>query len=140
MKHRKLLIAILILTLAAIWGHSMMPGDISSQESLAITRLIRPLLGFYHGSEEFLDLVIRKIAHFTEYAILGIELNLLLKDRSYRYPKAIAAAFIAAFSDETIQIFSNRGPAIADVWLDTAGAAFVTFLIWLWGRKHPQRA
>ena len=136
MKRKKFLIAIFILTLAVIWGHSMMPGDVSSQESLAITRLIKPLLGFYKGSEEFLDLIIRKLAHFTEYAILGAELNVLLRERAYRYPKAIAVAALTAFLDETIQIFSNRGPAIADVWIDTAGAAFATLIVFIYRMRR----
>ena len=51
----------------------------------------------------------------------------------------IAAAFgvllrcnFCAFLDETIQIFSGRGPDIKDVWLDTFGSAagiLITLLI-----------
>lgn len=35
---------------------------------------------------------------------------------------AVRFAFYIAFIDETIQIFSGRGPQIADVWLDVLGA------------------
>ena len=34
-----------------------------------------------------------------------------------------------AFLDETIQIFSGRGPDIKDVWLDTFGAAAGILLV-----------
>ena len=75
---------------------------------------------------------IRKIAHFTEYGLLAIEsallIALLARKRGGRYKFAglsVLAALIVAFFDETIQIFSKRGPAIADVWLDVGG--FVTY-------------
>lgn len=35
---------------------------------------------------------------------------------------SVRFAFYIAFIDETIQIFSGRGPQIADVWLDVFGA------------------
>ena len=135
MKHKKILLVIFIATLTVIWGHSMMPLAVSSEESLAITKLIQPVL-HYKGDILALDHIIRKLAHFTEYSILGIELCLLLKGRSYRFPKTIAAGAMIAAIDETIQIFSGRGAMITDVLLDTSAVLFVSILIFIIGRKH----
>ena len=35
----------------------------------------------------------------------------------------LLVAFAVAFLDETIQIFTGRGPMIQDVWIDLSGAA-----------------
>lgn len=42
---------------------------------------------------------------------------------------SVRYAFYIAFIDETIQIFSGRGPQIADVWLDVFGACCGTVII-----------
>ena len=71
---------------------------------------------------------LRKIGHFVEFAILGTEVALfvLFFARKLRYGifSLIFSPLVALF-DETIQIFSNRGPSITDVWIDTAG--FISF-------------
>lgn len=42
-----------------------------------------------------------------------------------------ACSWLIAFLDETIQIFSGRGPMIQDVWLDLSGAVCGALLILL---------
>ena len=73
--------------------------------------------------------LLRKLAHFTEFAVLGILLawraGMLGKKRRY----ALAAGFLAACLDETIQMFvPDRGPGLRDVAIDTCG---VLTGIWL---------
>lgn len=131
----------LIVVLAVIWGHSCMPPDMSGKESSWVMNIIRPVLGALIGEDNVTMLLVRKLGHFTEYLILGAVLfiNLMLRPdgpgidsetgikREYSKKKvfgcAMLFAFPAAVIDETIQIFSGRGPAIADVWIDMAGAA-----------------
>ena len=36
---------------------------------------------------------------------------------------------IVAFLDETIQIFSGRGPMVSDIWIDLAGGVFGSLII-----------
>jgi VanZ family protein len=85
---------------------------------------------------------LRKSAHVGEYFILG-----LLLFRAIRAPKqgwrfrwaciAILLAAIYAASDEFHQIFvPSRGPAVADVLLDTAGAIAAQFAVWLILRRE----
>lgn len=93
----------------------------------AISHFIADLFGGEQGATEEGHHLVRKLAHFSEFAALGAVFWLLsgeyTKDRAKR---AISAAFVGIFvplSDETIQIFSGRGPAITDVWIDAAGYA-----------------
>lgn len=101
---------------------SMMPGDVSGEQSGLVTRLIYRLTGVLLD-----ELLVRKIAHFTEYAALGALAGLALAQMRWTRKGAagvMLAGFAAAFLDETVQIFTGRGPAIADVWIDVFGVAF----------------
>ena len=82
----------------------------------------------------FIQLNLRKLAHFTEFFVLGAEISLyalfFIKKLSISvlcYPIGI----ILAFFDETIQIFSKRGPQISDVWLDFLGYSISMTLVYL---------
>ena len=131
----------LIIVLAVIWGHSCMPPDMSGKESSWVMNIIRPVLGALIGDDNVTMLLVRKLGHFTEYLILGIVIfiNVSVRQdeccissrkhtdagrlRKRLFCMSVLFAIPAAFLDETIQIFSGRGPAIADVWIDLAGAA-----------------
>jgi len=64
------------------------------------------------------DLVLRKIAHFCEYAVLG----LLLVRATRSETAAAAAGALYAASDELHQHFvPGRHAAVRDVAIDTAG-------------------
>ena len=41
---KRILIVVILLTLAFIWGHSMMPGDMSGEESGFVYRILSPVL------------------------------------------------------------------------------------------------
>jgi VanZ family protein len=74
---------------------------------------------------------LRKVAHFSEYALLGFLLTSLLLFIG-RYLKRMAKwiawvippvfCLLYAISDEIHQIFSNRGASVKDVMIDFAGA------------------
>lgn len=116
---------LLALTLAFIWGHSCMPVPSSQAESGWFTRCLTPLLEPFVGRGNVTEHLVRKLAHFTEFAALGAQLLLLRREAKRTDAlRALEYAFFAAFLDESIQILSARGAQIADVWLDAAGAAF----------------
>ena len=85
-------------------------------------------------SNEHIDTVthyVRKTAHFTEYAVLGILTALYARIRTSRYVRAavLSAAFglATASLDEFSQSFSEgRANQLSDVLLDTAGGLFGT--------------
>ena len=91
--------------------------------------------------------VIRKLAHFTEYAALGFFLALHFHElRSklnfgIKYVWAAVIGVIYAASDELHQFFvPGRGPGVKDVLIDGAGAltgiAVMLILLRLFCRKN----
>ena len=120
----------LILTLfwtAGIFLHSAMPAAASNAESgglLAVVQMILPWIT--HG-------VLRKAAHFLEFAVLGILLTGTFHGaRNFTLAKPMLFAVLTAMTDETIQSFTpGRNCALSDVWLDAAGALTGAVLLWL---------
>ena len=86
---------------------------------------------------------VRKAAHFLEFALLGF-LTACLVQLIWSYggnrlilwqTMGIPALFclLCAISDEVYQIFTNRGPAVADVGIDFCGAACGVIFLHLCG-------
>ena len=122
---KKILIVLLILLLVFIWGNSCLPVSVSTQESGRFLKVIRPFLEVFVGKGHVTNHLVRKLAHFTEFTALGLVMGLLTNQgkpfglRSVIF--SLAMGLLAAFTDETIQMFSDRGDRISDVWLDFSG-------------------
>lgn len=125
--------ALLIYTMV-IFGQSMMPAVQSSAESGYVLAWLHGFLNRFGIEATWLtEHVVRKCAHFTEYAGLGVLLFLDARSccaacsetwrGTLRWLHG-AAVFLIPFVDETIQLFSpGRSGQISDVWLDMSGAA-----------------
>ena len=100
-----------VLWIIFIWGQSCMPPTVSEGESGAVFKFLQSLFPF------LTHYLVRKLAHFTEYMILGG----IVRFSHTAIHSAVFCEFIAFF-DETIQIFSGRGAAVADIWIDFMGA------------------
>ncbi len=124
-----------------IWGNSLVPGTGSGSLSLAVVEGVRSALaaiGLPCGWVT--NLLVRKTAHFTEYAVLGVIVSsTLLAGGPLRGRRLFAAAVILLLApsiDETIQLFvPGRCGAITDVMIDCCGAACGTFIRTRFGRK-----
>lgn len=120
-----LCLCLLAALLIFIWGNSLLPASASS----ALSQWVRDLLGFTsHGSAEAGEGVLRKIAHFSEFSLLGMTLSWLYAMLLQKQPVVAAASLLcgitAACVDETLQGFSpGRNPSLIDVSIDTAGVA-----------------
>ena len=137
------IIALFVLAnMVMIYRLSAESKEESGNRSTGLVVLVRPL--FYPdfdslGYEEQLDAtehthhIVRKMAHFLEYALLGfLSTGLLIylnrRIRRARVPKwatwMVPPLFclLYAISDEVHQIFSERGPSPKDVLIDFAGA------------------
>ena len=130
-RRQKVFLALTVLWLCVIWGHSMMPAGESKAESGGIVALLAQVLPWVT------DRLVRKAAHFTVYAVLGA---LVFGAFPRRGGAAVAltafAGFLAAFFDETIQLFApGRSGQISDVWLDFAGFALLQLALRLALRK-----
>ena len=122
----RLCITLIVCNLIFIWGNSLLPGEISGAFSDWVKDLLAPLFGGDGGSSGQGGLL-RKVAHFTEFAVLGVCLRWLMgmlsSKRSLQMLIPLISALAVACIDETIQIFVPlRGPGIADVAIDTVGA------------------
>ncbi len=96
--------------------------------------------------------LVRKLAHFTEFACLGLLSAALVAHLTRRVrlnpllQGSIPAVFclLYAASDEIHQIFTNRGPSVKDVLIDFIGAlvgiACLRLLLFLGQRVAARRA
>lgn len=119
----RLCATLLVANILFIWGNSMLPGSVSGAISGWVRNVIAFLLpGGGVGSDTGHGLL-RKAAHFTEFACLGILLAWLFSMLDKSLALALLCAVAVAGIDETIQYFvPNRGPGIKDVLIDSAGA------------------
>jgi VanZ family protein len=146
---RLILSIIILLTVIIIWGHSFMTPEMSTEESSFVKEIVEAVVQSVSNNEAFTipEIVIRKSAHFIEYAILGLELVILItinkrmqsdddkkrgliKKLLSLYPTAFILSLFVGSVDETIQYFTGRYSSIWDVLLDLAGASF-SILIFL---------
>lgn len=115
--------ALAVLVLAFIWGNSMLPGEVSGELSSGLMQYVGGLFAMFGKRGEY---VLRKCAHFSEYAALGFFLGGAFtaggKRKWDRLVYCLLFGLTTACIDETIQIFSaDRGSSLIDVWIDAAG-------------------
>ena len=123
---RWILYIVLCLIVFFIWDNSLQNGGTSDGFSLIFAKWIAPIankLGFY-GNIWALNRIIRKLAHLTEFTILGGVLYVVLR-RYIEYGtvvKTIVVGIVIASRDEFIQLFSlGRSSQLSDVLIDTVG-------------------
>ena len=139
-KRMGLCIAWLCLNLLLIWGNSLLPGEIS----LAVSNWVKGLLaglfpaGASSGGTGFL---IRKLAHFTEFFLLGLCLCWLFGMLKKKKITPILWGASVACVDETIQRFiPDRSSALRDVGIDTCGVILgVCLLSWGYARMRKRK-
>ncbi len=120
-----------LILLIFIWGNSCIGATNSGAASGTITKAILKIINSFFGinvSFNTLHILIRKLAHFTEYAVYG----LLLKGAAQT--NAITTMFIGlltAVADECIQYFTpGRAASVRDIIVDFTG--FVCGMIVFW--------
>ncbi len=134
MNKKKIILGILIVAwICVIWGHSLQPAYISEGESSKYLEVISKVVPFITNDDDGMYIV-RKTAHFTEYAILGVLLCLefatYLKGLFKRFVNPTMTALFVAFIDETIQLFvEGRSGQVSDIWIDLAGASLMVVIV-----------
>ena len=142
-KKIRLWVFVIICNIIFIWGNSLLPGSVSGAISKFVSYVIfRVILGgdgvggTGHG-------LLRKVAHFTEFACLGVfSCRLLFWIKKPQW-LALGVAFLVACSDETIQRFvPDRGPSFKDVLIDCSGALTGMILLFVGYAyvKHKKQA
>ena len=147
-KHSLVLSLLLVIAvMVMIYCFSAQTGTESGAMSGQITRWVLNLVvpGFGDFSPEkqeairsTVSFVVRKLAHFSEYALLGVSLMLHIaqieKKIAVRLPWlwSWVVGTLYAASDEFHQGFvAGRGPSVRDVMIDSAGVLAGTLLL-LW--------
>ena len=112
----------------------MQNGGSSDGFSLLFAETLTPIankLGF-HGNIWTLNRIVRKLAHLTEFTILGSVLYTILR-RYITYGtviKTIGLGMLIASLDEFIQRFSpGRSSQFSDILIDTIGVVIGIFLV-----------
>ena len=130
---RWILYILLGLIVFFIWDNSMQNGGSSDGFSLLFAETLTPIankLGF-HGNIWTLNRIVRKLAHLTEFTILGGVLYTILR-RYITYGtviKTIGLGMLIASLDEFIQRFSpGRSSQFSDILIDTVGV-FIGILV-----------
>lgn len=121
-KRLRLCTVLLVCCLIFIWGNSLLPGEISGAISDGVREILETFFPEGETSPQQESFLLRKMAHFTEFAALGACLAWLfgMLGKGKLFPFLCGAA--AACVDESIQLFvPGRGPSLRDVGIDTCG-------------------
>lgn len=134
MTKNKISLLLVILWMIFIFVMSSFDATSSSNQSNFIVDIITSIINIKDIG--LLSLIIRKLAHFTEYFILGI----LVINFITRYDKkiiiAILLCIIYATSDEIHQIFvPGRSCQITDIMIDSLGSIMGIYLYKLITKK-----
>ena len=136
-----LLILAFIATSIFIFSNSLKSRSSSANDRDSVTNAIKPFVD-PDGKVTSIAFtkIIRKLAHFAEFALLGVELALFrlvfkkrstLLRRSLSVPSLLLISLLIALLDETLQIFSGRSAEVTDVWIDFSGAIFGILFVYL---------
>lgn len=134
MSKNKISLLLVILWMIFIFVMSSFDATSSSNQSNFIVDIITSIINIKDIG--LLSLIIRKLAHFIEYFILGI----LVINFITRYDKkiiiAILLCIIYATSDEIHQIFvPGRSCQIIDIMIDSLGSIMGIYLYKLITKK-----
>ena len=153
---KKVLTILIILMLVFIWGNSMLPGEISGRISDTVMDWMNRAAATLGLGEDYFTImvdqdddgdldpssyIVRKIAHVTEFALLGALLWLRLESTGRK--RAITALVVSAAAagvDELIQLFFDRGSQFRDVVIDSGGAvlgiSLAVLISALWKKRN----
>ena len=135
---RVLFTAALIGCILFIFHNSLETGAESSARSQAVMQMVNSFLAKLHLGP-LSEHLIRKLAHFSEFALEGFLLMLCIRVYTKHFVRHMSwpllGGMTTALTDETIQRFiPNRTSAVTDVWIDMAGVVcglFVALIILL---------
>lgn len=139
---RAILIILLIATFVRIFAFSSQDGEKSSSVSrkvtTAVTQNVKKIQDMDSKERELtlnkIEHVIRKIAHFSIYTLVGILMMALMSTYDISKNKqilvSILVGIIYATSDEIHQYFiPGRSAMVTDVLIDTAGVCLGVLIV-----------
>ena len=134
-----------VVWIAFIFANSMQTGEESGEQSQSALAWILELFSSIGLPISITELFLRKLAHFLEYALLGLLFSLDLKSfglltQTKKIPQqlltcltAVPCCTLCASVDEFLiqRLTPGRGPSITDVLIDTSGALSAALIFFL---------
>lgn len=127
-------ILMLLATFVAIFNFSNQDGKTSSGVSKKVARKIIDIFPYTKNLSEATKVkmveksqpIIRKLAHFSIYTLVGISIMAFISTYNIillkKFIISLSVGLVYAISDEIHQSFvPGRGPSVKDVCIDTAG-------------------
>ena len=125
-------ITLLAINVLFIWGNSLLPGTISGAISGFVRDILASILPGGSAEPDTGHGMVRKLAHFTEFACLGGLLYWLFAMLKKTPWLALPCGMLVAAIDETIQMFvPDRGPSVWDVAIDSSGVVLGMILLFV---------
>ena len=127
------LISLILVNLIFIFTQSLLPPEIASAESEAVSDVITDILPPDSSAVNFTDDNMDKIAHLIEFGVLGALTSLyvcffIVTVKKFFLPLLGFVGATALF-DETIQIFSGRTFDLADIMFDVLGFSVLSVVV-----------
>lgn len=147
------LAAVTVFITVFIWSNSFKDSESSNSASDTVIELIQPVLDSICKDGTQQNFLVRKLAHVSEFAALGISVAFL--HRYYmKYSRGKSFFGFACFyglavavADEFIQSFSDRTDSVNDVLIDFSGyiigfliCVCIFFMIDMKKKKRDSRA
>ena len=127
---KKINLILIIIWMIFIFVMSSFNANDSAIQSNIITHFLSQLFNIYNL--ELLSLTVRKLAHFSEYLILGI----LIYNYCLRFDLSALICLFYAISDEIHQIFTpGRSCQIMDVIIDLLGAICGIIILFFYNKR-----
>ena len=131
-KRMRLCVVLLSCCLIFIWGNSLLPGEISGAISDFVKNILAAIFEQGKPEPENSGFLLRKLAHCTEFTMLGLCLCWLFGMLGKGMLVPFLWGGLAACVDETIQLFvPDRGPSVRDVCIDSSGVLLGVILLTL---------
>lgn len=122
--------AVLVCWCLFMWSRSLKAGDASLGDSSLVVGLARPIFEAVGVTDaDLMQFVVRKLAHFTEYLVMGLLCRQAFpvgegpRGRGAAYAARALTVALVPSADECIQLFvPGRSGMVRDVLIDMAGA------------------
>lgn len=131
---RVIMTVLTVAAIAAIFYNSSLNADESTEQSSPLTELINQWLRSVGVSFTLTEGIVRKLAHFTEYSVLGAMMVTTVYLYTGRRGKtlciALPAGVLVAICDELIQLIpEGRSSEVRDVLIDSCGILFAALIV-----------
>lgn len=127
--HRGFWIIAAIFWMLFIWSNSLRTATESSQQSQSVLDALTSLLSWNTWPSGFWHTLIRKLAHLTEFFLLGLLWSAALRPKQTPGSMwtglgwVLIICLLTALVDETIQSFvPGRSGELRDIWIDFGGS------------------